>query len=141
VAQEPRCPECDTEVRPSWDWCMACGFDPASLKPTGWKPGTPTPVSVASVAPEAAALGATTVTLVREAQPQEMSDPDWVQAPTRGRVSFLTMMGLLAVILIAITGVIVVILMVLHHPIGTTSADALGLPGSPLSGPVAAAAG
>ena len=126
MAHDPRCPECNTVVRPSWDWCMACGFDPAGLKPQGWRSGTPTPVSVASVAPEAAALGATTVTLVREAQPQEMSDPDWVQTAPKGRVSYLTMLGLLAVILIAITGVVVVILMVLNHPVGTTSADALG---------------
>ena len=105
---------------------MACGFDPAGLKPIGWKPGTPTPVSAATVAPQAAALGAT-ATLVQEARPQEIEDPDWVQAPARGRLSYLGMAALLAVILAAIAGVVVVMIIVLHHPVGTTSADALGL--------------
>jgi hypothetical protein len=105
---------------------MACGFDPAGLKPIGWKPGTPTPVSVATVAPEAAALGVT-ATLVAEARPQAMEDPDWVQAPVRSRLSYLGMAALLAVILAAIAGVVVVMIIVLHHPVATTSADALGL--------------
>lgn len=125
MAHEPICPDCSTVVRPSWDWCMACGFDPAGLKPTGWKPGTPTPVSAAHVAPEAAALGAT-ATLVREARPQEMEDPDWVQDQVKGRLSYLGMAALLAIILAAIAGVVVVMIIVLHHPVGTTSADAFG---------------
>ena len=125
MAHDPICPDCSTVVRPSWDWCMACGFDPAGLKPAGWKPGTPTPVSTATVAPEAAALGAT-ATLVREARPQEIEDPDWVQTPVKGRLTYLGMAALLALILAAIAGVVVVMIIVLHHPVGTTSADALG---------------
>jgi len=125
VAHDPICPDCRSDVRPSWDWCMACGFDPAGLKPSGWKPGTPTPVSTATVAPGAAALGAT-ATLVREAKPQQMEDPDWVQAPVRGRLGYLGMAALLAIILAAIAGVVVVMIIVLNHPVGTTSAGALG---------------
>lgn len=108
---------------------MACGFDPAGLKPAGWKPGTPTPISAATIAPRAAAMGAT-ATIVAEAKPLVMQDPDWVQKPVRGRMSYLGMAGLLALILIAIAGVVVVIIMVLHHPVGTTSADALASPTS-----------
>lgn len=125
MAHEPICPHCSTVVRPSWDWCMACGFDPAGLKPAGWKPGTPTPVSVATVAPEAAAMGATAI-MVHEAKPQVMEDPDWVVTPPRGRLSYVGMAALLAIILAAVAGVVVVIVMVLHHPVGSTSADALG---------------
>ena len=78
-----------------------------------------------TVAPEAAALGAT-ATLVHEAKPQEMENPDWVKVPVKGRLSYLGMAALLAVILAAIAGVVVVMIIVLHHPVGTTSADALG---------------
>ncbi len=125
MPHEPICPDCSTVVRPSWDWCMACGFDPAGLKPGGWKPGTPTPVRSTVTAPEAAP-GAT-ATLVREAQPQEMEDPDWVQEPEKGRLSYLGMVALLAIILAAIAGVVVVMIVVMHHPVATTSADAIGL--------------
>jgi len=28
------CPECRSEVEPTWDWCHACGFDPDGLRPS-----------------------------------------------------------------------------------------------------------
>jgi hypothetical protein len=36
MADDPRCPECQTPVQSNWDWCHACGFDPDGLKPTDW---------------------------------------------------------------------------------------------------------
>lgn len=32
------CPQCGTPIQPTWDWCEACGFDPESMKPAGWRP-------------------------------------------------------------------------------------------------------
>jgi hypothetical protein len=30
-----RCPECDTEVQPTWDWCHVCGWDPDGRRDAG----------------------------------------------------------------------------------------------------------
>lgn len=32
MSDAPACPECGTEVQPSWNWCEACGFDPEGLR-------------------------------------------------------------------------------------------------------------
>jgi len=38
---DPSCPRCTGPVRPDWDWCLNCGYDPERLKPPGWMPGPP----------------------------------------------------------------------------------------------------
>ena len=168
MAQQPVCPQCNTNVRPSWDWCMTCGFDPAGLKPAGWTPAEPRPEAMASAAraatpvvgvvplpmstssrPESAdesrpaawiapappnaragrfavRTAVTTLTGPGAAGPQEMHDPDWVQAPPRGKLSMVAMIGLLAVVVAAVGGLIVVTLLVLHRPIGTTDNGSVG---------------
>jgi hypothetical protein len=169
VAQQPICPQCNTNVRPSWDWCMTCGFDPAGLKPAGWTPAEPradagadssnagmpanglvpstvstsarlgpadesgTAAWIAPSPPQARATGrlavhtaVTTLTGPGAAGPQEMHDPDWVQAPPRGKLSMVAMIGLLAVVVAAVGGLIVVTLLVLHRPIGTTDDGSVG---------------
>lgn len=50
MSEGPRCPRCQTSVQPTWDWCEACGWDPADLKPPGWQPG---PAAGAPTAPPA----------------------------------------------------------------------------------------
>src|SRR6478752_7724528 len=50
------CPECHSEVEPTWDWCHACGFDPDGLRPSSRikaDAGAPGSVSTA-VAPQVA---------------------------------------------------------------------------------------
>ena len=37
---DPNCPRCTGPVRPDWDWCLNCGYDPEGLKPPGWMPGS-----------------------------------------------------------------------------------------------------
>ena len=43
MTQTPPCPKCGTEVQPSWDWCHACGYDPAGLKPAEPRAAAPAP--------------------------------------------------------------------------------------------------
>lgn len=38
---DPNCPRCTGPVRPDWDWCQNCGYDPEGLKPIGWVPEPP----------------------------------------------------------------------------------------------------
>ena len=40
TSEEPHCPQCGSTVRPDWDWCHACGFDPDGLKAAGTPPRT-----------------------------------------------------------------------------------------------------
>jgi hypothetical protein len=148
MSQEPRCPKCHTVVQPSWDWCMGCGYDPAGRRPDGedaGEPAGPGPqvATRQGAAPEAASrdgagpwtapapLGAvppagpsgtrvTTLVGPGAAQPQEMRDPDWVQAPPHRRLPIPALIGLLAVVAAAIGALVVVTLLVLHRPIGTT---------------------
>jgi hypothetical protein len=145
VPYEPTCPTCATVVRPTWDWCLACGFDPEGLKPNGWQPAAaPTPAmagggatttpgthSTFAARPVAPALVADPVvhtrgtTLVADARPQQIGEPDWVPAEPRRKLSYLGVVGLVTAILIAIGGLIFVTVLVLHRPIGTAQADAL----------------
>ncbi len=75
------------------------------------------------MAPPRPAVAAITV---EDARPQQISDPDWVQqaGPDR-RLSHLATLGVLAAILVAVAGLVFVILMVLHQPVGATRSDAL----------------
>jgi hypothetical protein len=75
----------------------------------------------------AAAHGTRVTTLVGPdaARPQEMHDPDWVQQPTHRKLPIPALVGLLAVMAAAIVALIVVTLLVLHRPIGTTGGGAL----------------
>jgi hypothetical protein len=121
---------------------MACGYDPEGLRPAEWQPAVsasgsssaPTSGATATlVAPSPSATSATTA--ITDVRPQRISDPDWVQQPSRRRLSLLATAGVVAAILVAVAGLVFVILMVLNQPVGTTQADALGL-----SGPAAASA-
>jgi len=157
VSHEPRCPECRTPVQPTWDWCMACGFDPEWLKPADWVPGlvtvaaaptpqavpvTPAPAAPTARRPLARPEGISGMSDVAQARPQEMSDPDWAPAEPRRRMSYLGVAGLVAAIVIAIGTLILVTVLVLNRPIGTTQANAEGMPPpASVSGPVAAATG
>lgn len=100
---------------------MACGFDPEGLKPTGWIAPMAT-ASGTTMAPPRPVVGAT---LVEDARPQAISDPDWVQSAPRRRLSYVATMGVVAAILVAVVGLVFVILMVLNQPVGTTQADAM----------------
>jgi hypothetical protein len=127
VTNQPECPDCRTPVQPTWDWCMACGYDPEWLKPAGWKPG---PVLVGSGA----------------AAPPPGSPLAYAPAPApvaaRERMSYVGVIGLVAAIVIAVGGLILVMVLVLNRPIGTTQANAAGLsPAASVSDPVAAEAG
>ena len=138
MPQEPRCPKCHTMVQPSWDWCMACGYDPAGRRPDeielrdqatanrdGDGPWTaPAPVGVDR---HLGQRGTRVTTLVGPgaAQPQEMRDPDWVQAPGHRKLPIPALIGLLAVVAAAIAALVLVTLLVLHKPIGTTDGDNL----------------
>ena len=57
---------------------MACGYDPEGLRPTGWSAPT-TMAASGGTATMVAARPAVTATLVEDARPQEINDPDWVQ--------------------------------------------------------------
>ena len=120
---------------------MACGYDPEGLRPIGWSAPTTMAASVGT-ATMVAAPPAVTATLVEDARPQEINDPDWVQHRPRRRLSYVATFGVLAAILVAVAGLVFVILMVLNQPVGTTRADALSFrpPGvDALSGRVAPA--
>jgi hypothetical protein len=105
---------------------MACGFDPEGLKPTGWVAPTATTARAAgtTMAPPRPVV---TATQVEDARPQQISDPDWVPSGPRRRLSYMATLGVLAAILVAVAGLVFVILMVLHQPVGSTQADALSL--------------
>jgi len=103
---------------------MACGYDPEGLRPTGWSAPT-TMAASGGTATMVAARPAVTATLVEDARPQEINDPDWVQHRPRRRLSYVATFGVLAAILVAVAGLVFVILMVLNQPVGTTRADAL----------------
>ena len=60
MSGEPLCPDCQTPVAPTWDWCMACGFDPAGHKPPDWRPGLQHAGVASPGASAASALGGTT---------------------------------------------------------------------------------
>lgn len=143
MSQEPRCPKCHTMVQPSWDWCMGCGYDPAGRRPdvvdihdgadVDAPMATPQPAPRDGAGPwtAPAPLGAvrpmvqgstqvTTLVGPGVAQPQEMRDPDWVQAPPHRRLPIPAFIGLLIVVAAAIGALVVVTLLVLHRPIGTT---------------------
>jgi hypothetical protein len=156
VPYEPTCPTCATVVRPTWDWCLACGFDPEGLKPNDWQPTAgPTPAMAGGAMPAThstfashpvapARLGhpaaaARGTALVAEARPQHIGDPDWLPAEPRRKLSYLSVVGLVTAILIALGGLIFVTVMVLHRPIGTAQADAM--PAAVVSVPAAAAIG
>jgi hypothetical protein len=106
-----------------------CGYDPSGLKPTGWVPATPpSPGSTAWTAPAPTAnrtavrVGAVSRLVdPGAARPQEMRDPDWVQAPVSKRLPVPAIVGLVAVVTAAVVGLIVVTLIVLHRPIGVTN--------------------
>jgi hypothetical protein len=138
MSQEPRCPKCHTMVQPSWDWCMGCGYDPAGRRPADVDLTEPTdsprsiegpwtaPAPLGAVRPTS--QGATQVTTLvgpGAARPQEMRDPDWVQTPSRRKIPIPAMIGLIAVVAAAIGALVVVTLLVLHKPIGTTGGGTL----------------
>ena len=129
MATDPRCPKCHATVEPSWDWCMGCGYDPAGRKPadSDRDPGQPwsAPAPPGAVRAERPATQVTTLTGPGAAGPQEMRDPDWVQRAERRRLPVPALIGLLAVVAVAIGALIVVTLLVLHRPIGTTGGGAL----------------
>jgi hypothetical protein len=133
-------------VQPSWDWCLACGYDPEGLRPAGWHPEPaslgariPGPASSSTATLEAPATAASPVaTTIADVRPQQISDPDWVQPPPRRRLSLLATAGVLAAIVVAVAGLVFVILMVLHQPVGTTRADTQAVVG--LSAPAVASA-
>src|SRR3954452_11255204 len=78
VPESPKCPECRVDVQPTWDWCMACGFDPEGLKPDGWvAPNTAIPAASGPTMVMARPDMARPATLVEDARPQAISDPDW----------------------------------------------------------------
>jgi hypothetical protein len=121
---------------------MSCGYDPEGLRPAGWTAGSNGSASggTATMAPYRAVVA---TTVVADARPQQISDPDWVPAAPRRRLSYVATLGVLAAILVAVAGLVFVVLMVLHQPVGTTRADALsfGPPASAsLSVPAATAA-
>jgi len=118
VTHELKCPKCDTVVQPTWDWCLACGYDPDRLQSSDRNPDSP-PLH----APASHSGG----TLVAEDRPQQMVDPDWVTTAPRPRLSYLRVAGLVAAILIALAGLIFVIVMVLHQPVGSVQADAMSV--------------
>ncbi|MGZ4695747.1 MAG: hypothetical protein ACXWCM_07150 [Acidimicrobiales bacterium] len=120
----PKCPECRVDVQPSWDWCMSCGYDPEGLKPATWTAGSAT-AAAGGTTTMARPRTPVTASVVEEARPQQISDPDWVPADPRRRLSYVATLGVLAAILIAVAALVFVILMVLHQPVGTTRADAL----------------
>ncbi len=43
------CPSCGSPVQVDWNWCHACGYDPAGRKPAGWVPSEPLPVPAGMV--------------------------------------------------------------------------------------------
>jgi len=145
VARTPTCPECLADVLPSWDFCHACGYDPSGLRPTGW--GEPDDAesddaSGVTTAAWVAPAPTATRTAVRAgavsrlvdpgaARPQEMHDPDWVRAPEHRGLPIPAIVGLVAVVTAAVVGLVVVTLMVLHRPIGTTNDGAQGPHGAP----------
>jgi hypothetical protein len=159
MAQDPRCPKCHTMVQPSWDWCMGCGYDPASRKPADWVaaptgatidlstgatgPGSATgpggsagsdrrsgaawsaPAPPGAIRPLTQGTRVTTLIGPDAARPQEMRDPDWAQAPAHRKLPIPALIGLLAVVAAAIGALVVVTLLVLHRPVGTTGGGAL----------------
>src|SRR3954447_8525938 len=144
VPESPKCPECRVDVQPSCDWCMSCGSDPEGLKPTGWLPPASTATASATVAAGttlAPPRPVVTTTHVEDARPQLISDPDWVQTGSRHRLSYMATVGVLAAILVAVAGLVFVILMVLHQPVGTKQADALSVrpPSTTISVPAVSA--
>ncbi len=143
MAPQPTCPQCNADVRPSWDWCHTCGFDPAGLKPTAWTPEAASPAT--PPAPNAWVAPAPTGRPVRSdshravttlidpeaARPQQMRDPDWVQTAPRRSLPLPALVGLVAVVAAAVVGIIIVTILVLHRPIGTTSTNDGALAGHP----------
>ena len=144
MPQQPRCPKCHTMVEPSWDWCMGCGYDPAGHRPVDLALAAPRamrghdPTDREGARPWAAPAppgatrpmghGGTRVTTLvgpGAAQPQEMRDPDWVQAPAQRKLPIPALIGLVAVVAAAIGALVLVTLLVLHRPIGTTSGGTL----------------
>ena len=157
MSQEPRCPKCHTMVQPSWDWCMGCGYDPAGRRPdiidareapaVDAPMATPPPATRDGAGPwtAPAPLGAvrpmgpsgtqvTTLVGPGAAQPQEMRDPDWVQAHAQRRLPIPALIGLLIVVAAAIGALVVVTLLVLHRPIGTTGGGDLQRRPAPVVG-------
>jgi hypothetical protein len=47
------CPSCGSPVQVDWNWCHACGYDPAGRKPAGWVPSEPleAPAGMVPLAP------------------------------------------------------------------------------------------
>ena len=81
------------------------------------------------------------VARVDDARPQTMTDPDWAPVEPRRRMSYLGVAGLIAAIVIAIGTLVLVTILVLNRPIGTTQANAAAIAPVAVSGPVAAAGG
>ena len=109
---------------------MACGYDPEGLKPAAWA-GSAT-LAAGGTTTLAPPRPAVTTTAVEDTRPQQISDPDWVPAGPERRLSNVATFGVLAAILVAVAGLVFVILMALHQPVGSTRADALSFvpPGS-----------
>jgi hypothetical protein len=123
---EPRCPKCHAVVEPSWDWCMGCGYDPTGARPAAGETPVATRDGVgtwqAPRPPGDTRTGVTRVTTLvgpDAARPQEMRDPDWVEVAPR-RLPIPALVGLVAVVAAAIGALVLVTLIVLHRPIGTT---------------------
>jgi len=108
---------------PDIDLSTPAAAEPARRDPAGpWR--APAPPGAGRVVGD----GATRVTTLvgpGAARPQEMRDPDWVQAPGHRKLPIPALIGLLVVVAAAIGALLVVTLMVLHRPIGTTGGGAL----------------
>lgn len=141
MPQQPKCPECSTDVLPSWDWCTDCGYDPEGLKPATWSTGSTLVTASAATRSQTSLMAPGAIApIIENAQPQQIGDPDWVQGQPRRRLSYAATFGVLAAILIAVAGLVFVVLMVLNQPVGSSRADAMARPGA-ISGRVAAEAG
>jgi hypothetical protein len=139
MSQQASCPECHSEVRPSWDWCLTCGYDPAGLKPSGWSPDdgrqasgrgwvAPTPLAVPSptAMPSSATPPKASVTRLVDplaARPQAMLDPNWIATapPPRPHRQVSARVGLVAVVAAAVVGVVMVTVLVMHKPVAHAS--------------------
>jgi hypothetical protein len=95
---------------------MVCGYDPDQAQSTGGDTGSRSARS---------SHDQSGTTLVAEARPQQITDPDWVTAEPRPRLSYLGVAGVVAAILIAIGCLIFVTVVVLHRPVGAVQADAM----------------
>jgi hypothetical protein len=67
-----------------------------------------------------------------DARPQEMRDPDWVQHEPRHGLPVPALVGLVAVVAAAVVGLVIVTLIVLHRPIGTTDDGAQRVGAAPV---------